>query len=142
MKVMKKLLSKKKLVKISIWFNQKFNPQAFERITKTERDAIMIFNTLVKHHDSDLLIHPSHDKYYVKSQKTGIFITISTYQAEISIINHVYGYNVKISNRVLKNMTNTFITEVENRRLQMENEYKNNIQHSLNHIAITIKERL
>lgn len=139
---MKKLFRNKRLVKIAIWFNQKFNPQAFERITKTERDALLIFNALIKHYDSDLLIHPSHDKYYVKSQKTGIFITISTYQPEISIINHVYGYNVKISNRVLNNMVKTFISEVENRRLQMENEYKNNIQHSLNHIAITIKERL
>lgn len=139
---MKKLFSNRKLVKISIWFKQKFNPNDFDKITKTERDAIVIFNHLVKHHNSELLIHPSREKYYIKSQKTGIFITISTYHPEISIINHVYGYNVKIGNRVVKNMVNTFITEFENRRLKMENEYKDNIQHSLNHIAKTIKERL
>jgi hypothetical protein len=139
---MKKLFRKRRFAKISIWFKKKFNPNDFDKITKTERDAVIIFNALVKHHDSDLLIHPSHERYYIKSQQTGIFITISTYQPEISIVNHVYGYNVKISNRVLKSVVNTFITEVENRRIQMENEYKNNIQHSLNHIARTIKERL
>lgn len=125
-----------------MWFKQKLSPQDFDRVTKTERDAIMIFNTLVHHPESDLLIRPSNDKYYIKSAKTGIFITLSTYNPEISIINHVYGYNVKISNRVMKNMERTFVTEVEKRRVEMESEYKDNIQHSLNHIARTIKERL
>jgi len=134
---------KRTLTKISIWFKRRFNPQEFEEVTRTERDSINIFNALVKHKDSDLLIHPSSCKYYIKSPKTGIFITISTSMpAEISIINHVYGYNVKISNRVLKNMEKIFYDEVNKRRLAMENEYKSNIQHSLSHIAQTIKERL
>lgn len=139
---MKKYFLKRVLRKVYLWFTRKFNPQQFEHVTRTERDALMIFNTLVHHQDSDLLIRPSYDKYYIKSNKTGIFITLSTYSPEISIINHVYGYNVKISNRVARNMEKTFVNEVEKRRLKMENEYKDNIEHSLNHIAVTIKERL
>ena len=139
---MKNPFRKRTLTKIAFWFKRKFSPHEFEKVTRTERDSIYIFNTLVKHEDSDLLIHPSGHKYYIKSPKTGIFITVSTSTPEISIINHVYGYNVRISPRVLKNMEKIFYTEVNKRRLDMEEEYKNNIQHSLTHIAQTNKERL
>lgn len=139
---MKNPFRKRTLTKISIWVKRKFSPHEFDKVTRTERDSIYIFNALVKHEDSDLLIHPSGHKYYIKSAKTGIFITISTDTHEISIINHVYGYNVRISPRVLKNMEKIFYTEVNKRRLGMESEYKNNIQHSLTNIAQTIKERL
>lgn len=139
---MKHRFFKRKLTKLSIWFKKKFNPHDFEKITKTERDVTLIFNALVHHPESDLLIRPGNDKYYIKSNKSGIFITVSSYLSEISIINHVYGYNVKISSRVLKNLEMIFMKEVEKRRLNMEEEYKSNIQHSLDHIARTIKERL
>jgi len=140
---MKTPFRKRTLTKISLWFRKRFSPLEFEQVTRTERDALYIFNTLVRHPDSDLLIHPSGCKYYVKSPNTGIFITITTSNSpEISIINHVYGYNVKISGRVLKNMERLFYKEVDKRRIEMEDEYNSNIQHSLNHIAQTIKDRL
>jgi hypothetical protein len=140
---MKNPFYKKTLVKLLIWFKRKFSPHGFEKITKAERDSICIFNALVKHKDSDLLIDPSGCKYYIKSSKTGIFITISTGEpGEISIINHVYGYNVKVSLRVLRGIEKTYHTEINKRIIAMEDEYKNNIQHSLSHIAQTIKERL
>lgn len=119
-----------------------FSLREVEKITKMERNITFIFNALVHHAESDLLIRPGGDKFYVKSNKSGIFITVSSYLREISIINHVYGYNVKISPRVLKHLELIFTKEVEKRRLIMENEYKNNIQYSLDHIANTIKERL
>lgn len=144
---MKRLFRKRTLIKLSLWFKRRFSPHDFQKITKTERDALSIFNLLVHDSESELLIKPSNDKFYVKSTKTGIFITLlipglSNNSAEISIINHIYSYNVKINSRVAKNMEATFIKEVEKRRLIMENEYKNNIQYSLHHIANTIKERL
>lgn len=138
---------RRSLKKSVIWFKKKTSPLMYEPVTKTERDAIYICNTLIKDPKSDLLMHPSHDKYYInkyyiKSPQTGIFVTISTHNPEISIINHVYDYNVRLGHRALNNMIKTFLTEVENRRLKMENEYKENIQHSLHHIAKTLKERL
>lgn len=141
MKVMKNSF-RRSLKKSVIWFKKKTSPLMYEPVTKTERDAIYICNALVKDPNSDLLMHPAHDKYYIKSPQTGIFVTISTHNPEISIINHVYGYNVRLGNRALNNMIKTFLTEVENRRLKMENEYKENIQHSLHDIAKTLKERL
>jgi hypothetical protein len=39
-------------------------------------------------------------------------------------------------------MERLFYTEVDKRRIDMEAEYNNNIEHSLNHIAQTIKDRL
>lgn len=139
---MKPLSLKKSLIKFKIWFGKKYLPNNYSGISKTERDAIKIFNTLVSHPTSELLTDPLSDKYYIKSTKTGIFVTISVHSTEISIINHVYGYNVKISNRTTRSMKNTILTEIEKRRIELEEEYKNNIQHSLNYIAKTIKERL
>lgn len=102
----------------------------------------MYFIALVKDPDGDLLIHPSRHKYYVKSLKTGIFITVVPSTLEFFIINHIYGYNVKVSNRILKNMERIFYIEIDKRRLSMEEEYKKNIQHSLTQISQTLKERL
>lgn len=133
---------KKASIKFKIWFIKKYLPYDYSDISKTERDTIRIFNTLVSHPTSELLTDPLSDKYYIKSAKTGIFITIDVRLTEISIINHVYGYNVKISNRTMRGMRTTILTEIEKRRYKLEEEYKSNIQHSLNHIAKTIKERL
>lgn len=142
MNIMEMLLRKKTLTVFIIWLKKFFSPNDFEEITKTERDAISIFNILVKNSKSELLIYPADDKYYIKSADAGIFIMLSTNQSEISIINHVYGYNVRLGHRALSSMTKTFLNEVEKRRTQMEQEYTSNIQHSLNHITKTIKERL
>ena len=142
---MKVMLTKrywsKSFTKISIWIKKRLSPHNF-KIDKAERDVMIIFNTLVRHNESELLMHPSGDKFYLKSPKMGIFLTISGNLSEISIINHIYGYNVKVGPRVLKNITNAFTQEVEKRRLQMEKEYNENIQHSLSNLAKTIKERI
>lgn len=139
---MKKRFYHRMWLKIAIRFKRMFDPRSIESITRTERDAIYIFNTLTKDPGSELYIHPSYDKYYIKSPKTGIFVTITTHHPEISIINHVYGYNVKLSIRAMNGMVKIFLKEVEKRRLHMENEYTSNIEHSINNIAKTIKERL
>jgi hypothetical protein len=139
MKCMNILNINKTLFKIIIWIGKKINPNNFKQISKIERDVLLIFNHLVKDPNSDLNIHPSYNKYYVKSSIKGIFISISVIQSEISIINHVYGYNVKVSHRVLRNIEDTFKKEIEYRINKMEHEYTNNIQHSLNHIVQTIK---
>jgi hypothetical protein len=143
---MKTLFSKRNLIKLSIWWKSKMYPSDFEPITKTERESMLVFNALVKHPTSELLIHPSHEKYYIKSAKTGIFITLTPSRSmgttEISIINHIYGYNVRLGERASNVLTKTFLMEVDKRRLQMETDYNNNIQHSLHHISKTIKKRL
>jgi hypothetical protein len=131
----------RKVTKLKVWCRKKLDPHE-TRIGKAERDAMIIFNALVRHPESELLIHPSGEKFYVKSEELGIFVTVSGNESEISIINHVYGYNVRIGSRVLKNVSKTFTTEVEKRRVQMEQEYMENIQHSLAHLAKSIKERI
>ena len=141
MNIMKNLSFKRIYRRTLIWVNRKLQSEKNREISKTEREAISIFNTLVKHPDSELLIHPA-EKYYIKSNRAGIFVTLSKRDHEISIINHVYGYNVGLSERVLFGMIKTFTDEVEKRRINMENEYKSNIQHSLSIIAKNIKERL
>jgi len=139
---MKRLSYSRLITKLGISFSKIVNPRDFETLTKTERECVLIFNTLVKHHNSKLYIGSLYDKYYIKSKDTGIFITLSKKNSEISIINHVYGYNVKLSPRSLKGMVNLFSNEIDKRINQMEEDYTNNIQHSLHHITKTIKKRI
>lgn len=127
--------------KIKIWINRKISDKESRSTTRIEREVISIFSNLLKHPKSELLIHPD-GKYYIKSDDTGIFVTLNKYDKEISIINHVYGYNVNVSERVLNDMIKRFINELEYRRIKMEEDYRNNIQHSLSIIAKTIKKRL
>jgi hypothetical protein len=138
---MKKVSLSRVKRKLLIWINRRILPKEVKQLTRTERESFSIFSNLVKHSESELLINPV-GKYYIKSPKVGIFITLDTHNREISIINHVYGYNVGLNERLLNRMESIFKDEVENRRVRMEEEYTKNIQHSLSIIAKTIKERL
>lgn len=127
-------------LKLSLYIKKSVYPEDY-KISSAVRDAIIIFNNLVTNSESELLMHPTREKFYVKSIKYDLFVTVDANDSELSIINHLYGYNVKISNRILKNVTKVFLAEVEKRRLAMETEYKNNIKHSLNTLARDIKKR-
>jgi hypothetical protein len=53
----------------------------------------------------------------------------------VNLINHVYSYTVYIEDVELYNtLIDSFDIELEKRREDLENEIKNNIQHSLNNI--------
>ena len=53
----------------------------------------------------------------------------------INIINHVYSYSVYIENTDLYDeLLENFDVSLESRRNQLENEIRNNIQHSLKDI--------
>lgn len=133
---------KKALLKLNIWFSKKCLPNEYGCISKTERDAIKIFNTIASDLTSELLIDSLSNKYYIKSIKTGVFITFCVRSAELLIINHVYGYTIKMSHRAVRHIQNMMLIKIKHRGRDLEKEYKNNIQYSLNNITQTLKERL
>jgi hypothetical protein len=66
-----------------------------------------------------------------------MFIVI--HNRQISIINHVYSYNVFIESDSLYNkIVNGFDKVVEEKRQDLENEIKNNIKHSLKNILTKV----
>jgi hypothetical protein len=50
---------------------------------------------------------------------------------QVSIVNHVFGYNVPLSQKAEGKMKDMFLDEVEKRREAMEQEFTANVRHSL-----------
>lgn len=111
------------------------NKASSTKITKEERSLMIIVTQLLKNDNTDLLMVPNMDKFYIKADDSSIFIVIDNTCNEAYVINHVFGYHIKISDRVMNFVLDKFIDEVEKRRTEMENEYRNNIQYSLNSVV-------
>lgn len=108
-------------------------------IGKEERYAIIIVSKLLSDNDNELLLHPSLHKFYIKSDLNKIFLVCSSSPNEVTLINHVYCYNVKLGERAYNKIYDRFVSEVEKRRQSMEDEYTENIQFSLMGVANNIK---
>ena len=62
-----------------------------------ENDAIRITTKLVNDKDSTMLISPLSGKKYIKNEKLGMYIILSS--STVQIINHKYSYVVFISDK-------------------------------------------
>ena len=125
--------------KVGIKFSRMMNPLNNSKIDESERETSAIFRKLLKEPESELLTSPLSGKYYIRAHDKSMLLVLGNNQ--ISIVNHVYGYNVPLSQKSEKMLTETFIEEVEKRRTQMEEEYKNNVQHSLKSIIKKLNEK-
>jgi hypothetical protein len=94
--------------------------------------AYQICRNLIKRSDSRLLIAPISGKRYIKHDGDNLFIIIE--ERSIQIINQGYSYTIEVDSYHIHKITNFFDTKIENIRMQMEFNIKNNIQNSLNQI--------
>lgn len=102
-----------------------------ESITSEERCLMIIIKKLLTDDESELYMLPDLTKFYVKSEKNGLFVIIDFTEKSASVINHKFGYSISVSQRVLKYVNGNFSNELEKRRIAMEEEYKRNVQNSL-----------
>lgn len=102
-----------------------------ESITSEERCLMIIIKKLLTDEESELYMLPDLSKFYVKSEKNGLFVIIDFSEKSASVINHKFGYNISVSQRVLNYVNSNFSNELEKRRIAMEEEYKKNVQNSL-----------
>lgn len=102
-----------------------------ESITSEERCLMIIIKKLLTDEESELYMLPDLSKFYVKSEKNGLFVIIDFTEKNASVINHKFGYSISVSQRVLKYVNGNFSNELEKRRIAMEEEYKKNVQNSL-----------
>lgn len=110
------------------------------KIEREERYLMIIVRKLLNSQESELLMVPDMSKFYIKSEKNGIFVVADFNTNVASVINHKFGYDIKMKNaRVLKYVVGNFTTVVEKRRQEMENEYRGNIQHTLSSVLNNIK---
>lgn len=125
--------------KVGIRFTRMMNPLDREVLSNSERDASAIFRKLIKDPESELLTSPLSGKYYLKSPDKDMLLVLGN--GNLSIVNHVYGYDVRLSQKAEKKLTETFLNEVEERRKKMEEEYSQNVQHSLKTIIEKLHEK-
>ena len=125
--------------KVGIRFTRMMNPLDREILSNSERDASAIFRKLLKDQESELLTSPLSGKYYLKSPDKDMLLVLGN--GNLSIVNHVYGYDVRLSQKAEKKLTETFLNEVEHRRKKMEEEYSQNVQHSLKTIIEKLHEK-
>lgn len=125
--------------KFGIKFTRMMNPLESGKFSQSEREAASIFRKLLKEPESELLTSPLSGKYYLRAEDKSILLVLGN--GQISIVNHVYGYNVPLSQKCEKLLTVNFLEEVEDRRTKMETEYNSNIQHSLKTIIKNLNEK-
>jgi len=123
--------------KINIFFIKKINLKGKHKLNDNEFEASIIFRKLLSDSNTELLTSPLSGKFYLKCSKRNILVILSDNQ--ISIINHIYGYNVYVQNFLYERLENLFIEEVEKRRIKMEEEFRRNVQHSLKNIINTFR---
>jgi hypothetical protein len=102
-----------------------------------ERDSIAICKRLINQNESTLLLTPRSGKRYIKSEKSDIFIILDSHR--VKIINHVYAYDVYITDQPWNHLIDYFDTEVEKRRDEFERQITSNIQSSLQKILHEVK---
>lgn len=112
-----------------------FDSKHSTNISKEERYFMIIVTHLLKSKNSELLMVPDMNKFYIKSDDGTLFIIIDLVMNEGIVINHVFWCNIKLSPRVSLYVYDKFIHEVEIRRNNMESEYRNNIQKSLHAVV-------
>ncbi len=119
------------LYRFYLHLKEKFDPRP--EVTDEERYAIQIAKKLIKLPNTHLYIAPISNKRYIKNDEKQMFIVIEG--PNLTLINHVYSYSVFIENsQLFSDLMDTFNITMENKRLELESEIKNNIQHSLKNI--------
>ena len=126
----------KLLFKIYLYLKNRFDPTPPP--TDEEIFCTDICLSLIGMENSRLTYAPISNKRFIKNDSKGIFVVID--HRVINLINHVYGYNIMIEDDHLFNsIIEKFDDTLENKRLELEAEMKQNIKHSLQNILDKVK---
>lgn len=126
----------KLLFKIYLYLKERFDPTQPATVEETFCTDICL--SLIEMENSRLTYAPISNKRFIKNDSKGIFVVID--HRMINLINHVYGYNIMIEDDHLFNsIIEKFDDTLENKRLELEAEMKQNIKHSLQNILDKVK---
>lgn len=110
-------------------------------ITREERCLMVIVRKLLNLIGSELYMNiQGVDEIYIVSEDKTVFVCIDYNSNTAKVINHHFGYDLKISNRVLNYILNIFYAEAKKRRDQMKDEYRSNIQYSLSTVITNLSK--
>ena len=119
------------LFRFYLYLKQKFDNRP--PVTQEEQYSVDICIRLIKLQSSKLTYAPISHKRFIKNDDLDMFIVIDS--NTVNLINHVYSYSVYIENSELYlSILRSFDEVLEDRRQELENEIRSNIQHSLKNI--------
>lgn len=130
---------RRKIQKFYISAHRIANPEFTREKSAHEIECITICKKLIKMDDSILLMTPVTDKRFIKNEKMGIYVIMEKYN--VQVINHIYSYNITLSDRSWGRLIDFYNEEIESRRNQFESEIRSNIKHSLQNILHDIEEK-
>jgi hypothetical protein len=117
-------------IKFFLWTQKsKIMPTYKEDVSSYEKTCFKICLKVINHKNTDFMIAPLSDKKYLKNDELDIFITFS--DRRVDITNHVYHYNVKLSDRDWSRLNFIFDNETDKRRIDMEYQVNSQIKNSL-----------
>lgn len=120
------------LYRVYLHLKEKFNPRPVA--TEEEKHAVDIAKKLILSTDTDLYLAPLSHKRIIVNESKKIYILIDS--RNITIINHVYSYNVYVENDALfNNLIDMFNSISEKKKELIEKQIRNNIEHSLKKIS-------
>ena len=130
---------KRRFQKISIWMKGLLDPDHAKTLPldETQKKAVSICYRMINDPDSELLMTTTSEKRYIKNG--GYFVVIG--QEGIKIVNHVYGYDVRLYGRKFVTIKNMFDRRLDRDRIEMEEEMLNNIKHSLDQVLEKLKSK-
>ena len=106
--------------------------KTYEEVELHEKTAFKICVKLISDKDSDFMIAPMSQKRFIINEKLNLFILIDYGRVEIT--NHVFHYDVRLSNRNYERITYLYDTETEKRRSNTEITIKSNIKNTLDKV--------
>ena len=131
-----KRLAKRTYVNWLIW-NRNNRTDKNNKVSDTEKICMSITRSLIVHSESKFLLAPLSGKRYIKNEEKGLFIIID--RGTISLTNHVYHYDVNLTERNWERLIKMYDGKVETIRQEYEDEIMSQIENSLHIIQNKLK---
>jgi len=119
--------------RLFLWSQRsKIIPTYKEDVSSYEKTCFKICLKIISNKDTEFMFAPLSDKKYLKNDLLDIFITFS--ERRVDITNHVYHYNIKLSDRDWTRLNYIFDKEADKRRIDMETQVNSQIKNSLDDV--------
>lgn len=112
--------------------------KSYEEVEPHERTAFKICLKLISDKDSEFMIAPMSQKRFIINENLNLFILIDYGRVEIT--NHIFHYDVRLSNRDYERITYLYDVETEKRRSNTEMIIKSNIKNTLEKVYEVISK--
>jgi hypothetical protein len=121
-------------------WNRSYRTDVDNKVLETEKMCMSITRSLIIHPDSKFLLAPLSGKRYIKNAEKGLFIILD--RGTISLTNHVYHYDVNLTERNWERLIKMYDAKVETIRQEYEDQIMSQIKNSLHTIQDKLKSSL